>query len=152
MTTTDDSITIQALDGKDAKPASIATYKDHRMAMCFAVLGTKLPGIVIEDIDCVEKTYPMFWEDLDMIYSGDIVLGNKHLLLTGMRSTGKSMYGKKLARRLNRKFVDLDTEIEEEQGMKIDEMVKEHGWGYFRNVEQENLFKDLQKNMICRLF
>lgn len=46
-------------------PAAIDTYDDHRMAMSFAVAGLKLPGVVIRNPGCVEKTYPQFFEDLD---------------------------------------------------------------------------------------
>lgn len=45
----------------------IDTYDDHRMAMCFAVLGTKVPGLKIKNPECVSKTYPHFWEDLKKI-------------------------------------------------------------------------------------
>lgn len=50
------------------KPVSIDTYDDHRMAMSFAVLGSKLGNVVINDPNCVEKTYPHFWEDLSKFY------------------------------------------------------------------------------------
>lgn len=46
------------------RPASIATYDDHRMAMAFALVGLKASGVVIEDPGCVAKTYPRFWDDL----------------------------------------------------------------------------------------
>ena len=42
----------------------IETYHDHRMAMSFAVLGTRLGNLNILDPDVVGKTYPRFWEDL----------------------------------------------------------------------------------------
>lgn len=42
----------------------VATYGDHRMAMAFALAGVRWPGIVIDDPDCVAKTYPGFWHDL----------------------------------------------------------------------------------------
>ncbi len=42
----------------------IETYQDHRMAMSFAVLGTRLGNLNILDPDVVGKTYPRFWEDL----------------------------------------------------------------------------------------
>ncbi|MGH2469150.1 MAG: 3-phosphoshikimate 1-carboxyvinyltransferase, partial [Chloroflexota bacterium] len=44
-------------------PAPIATYGDHRMAMAFAALAARVPGIVIDDPGCVSKTYPGFWQD-----------------------------------------------------------------------------------------
>lgn len=42
----------------------VETYHDHRMAMSFAVLGTRLGNLNILDPDVVGKTYPRFWEDL----------------------------------------------------------------------------------------
>ncbi len=44
--------------------AEIETYNDHRMAMCFAVLGLKVPGIKIKNPDCVKKTFPNFFQKL----------------------------------------------------------------------------------------
>jgi len=46
-------------------PAEICTYDDHRMAMSFALIGTRIEGIVIQDPDCVNKTFPKFFETLD---------------------------------------------------------------------------------------
>ena len=53
-------------------PTAIDTYDDHRMAMSFAIAGTKIPGIVIKDAECVSKTYPGFFEDLGRIGMGDV--------------------------------------------------------------------------------
>jgi 3-phosphoshikimate 1-carboxyvinyltransferase len=44
--------------------AEIETYDDHRMAMCFAVLGLKVPGIKIRNPSCVKKTFPNFFQKL----------------------------------------------------------------------------------------
>ena len=41
--------------------AEISTYKDHRIAMSFAIAGLKVPGIFIKDEKCVEKSFPDFW-------------------------------------------------------------------------------------------
>jgi 3-phosphoshikimate 1-carboxyvinyltransferase len=46
------------------RPARVRTYDDHRMAMSFALLGLRVPGIEIEDPDCVAKTFPGYWETL----------------------------------------------------------------------------------------
>jgi 3-phosphoshikimate 1-carboxyvinyltransferase len=45
--------------------ARIETYDDHRMAMSFAVLGLRVPGMSIADPECVAKTFPDFFEVLD---------------------------------------------------------------------------------------
>lgn len=42
--------------------AEIETYDDHRMAMCFAILGLKVPGIKIKNPACVKKTFPNFFQ------------------------------------------------------------------------------------------
>jgi len=44
--------------------AEIETYKDHRMAMSFAVVGVAAPNILIQDPDCVAKSFPGFFEQL----------------------------------------------------------------------------------------
>ena len=46
---------------------TVATYDDHRMAMSFALLGLRVPGIVIADPGCTSKTYPHFFDDLDQL-------------------------------------------------------------------------------------
>ncbi|HEX7869660.1 MAG TPA: 3-phosphoshikimate 1-carboxyvinyltransferase, partial [Chryseobacterium sp.] len=45
---------------------SIKTYQDHRMAMSFAPFCL-VKDLNIEDENVVEKSYPMFWEDLKII-------------------------------------------------------------------------------------
>jgi 3-phosphoshikimate 1-carboxyvinyltransferase len=47
------------------KPADIDTYDDHRMAMSFALAGTKSAGVRINDPKCVNKTYPGYFADLE---------------------------------------------------------------------------------------
>ncbi len=43
---------------------TVDTYNDHRMAMSLALVGLKVPGVVIRNPGCVAKTYPGFWQDL----------------------------------------------------------------------------------------
>ena len=44
---------------------AVDTYNDHRMAMSLALVGLRVPGVVITDPGCVAKTYPGFWQDLE---------------------------------------------------------------------------------------
>jgi 3-phosphoshikimate 1-carboxyvinyltransferase len=46
------------------QPTLVETYDDHRMAMSFALLGLRVPGIEIADPGCVAKTFPGYWEAL----------------------------------------------------------------------------------------
>ena len=61
-----DNLTVEPPE-KSLHPASIATYDDHRMAMSFAIAGTRSAGVRIEDPACVNKTYPSFFEDLQKL-------------------------------------------------------------------------------------
>ena len=52
---------------KSIQPATIKTYNDHRMAMAFSLIGLRVPGITIENVDCVSKTFPDFFEVLETL-------------------------------------------------------------------------------------
>lgn len=47
--------------------ARLATYDDHRMAMSFALVGLMVPGVEILDPGCVAKTFPDYFETLDLL-------------------------------------------------------------------------------------
>jgi 3-phosphoshikimate 1-carboxyvinyltransferase len=49
------------------KGCAVDTYNDHRMAMSLALIGLKVPGVVIRNPGCVAKTYPGFWQDLERL-------------------------------------------------------------------------------------
>jgi 3-phosphoshikimate 1-carboxyvinyltransferase len=48
-------------------PASVSTYNDHRMAMAFALIGSRIPGIRIENPGCVSKTFPNYFSVLETL-------------------------------------------------------------------------------------
>ncbi|MEO8508606.1 MAG: 3-phosphoshikimate 1-carboxyvinyltransferase [Betaproteobacteria bacterium] len=50
-------------------PATIATYDDHRMAMCFALAALAGVPVTIDDPGCVRKTFPEFFGELGRILS-----------------------------------------------------------------------------------
>ncbi|MCZ6602307.1 MAG: 3-phosphoshikimate 1-carboxyvinyltransferase, partial [Planctomycetota bacterium] len=49
------------------KSAEIETYGDHRMAMSFALLGLRVPGIRIRDPGVVSKSFPDFFDHLEKL-------------------------------------------------------------------------------------
>ena len=56
------------IEGGYPHRAEIETYKDHRMAMSFALAGLRIPGIFIMDEMCVEKSFPEFWKRFDTLF------------------------------------------------------------------------------------
>jgi 3-phosphoshikimate 1-carboxyvinyltransferase len=56
------------INGGTHRGAVIETYDDHRMAMCFAIAGLKVPGIGILDEMCVKKSFPNYWEVFEGMY------------------------------------------------------------------------------------
>jgi 3-phosphoshikimate 1-carboxyvinyltransferase len=53
-----------------SKPVTIDPEGDHRIAMSMALVGLRRPGITIGDPAVVEKSYPNFWADLDLLMAG----------------------------------------------------------------------------------
>jgi len=49
------------------REATIDTYDDHRMAMCFALAACGGVPVHIRDPKCVAKTYPDFFDELAAI-------------------------------------------------------------------------------------
>jgi 3-phosphoshikimate 1-carboxyvinyltransferase len=67
-------------DGLTIHPAelhggTVQTYGDHRMAMSFALLGLRVPGIRIADPGCVAKTFPDYFERFAALYPRDHAVG-----------------------------------------------------------------------------
>lgn len=73
---------------------------------------------------------------IDQVYQ-DIQADIRNLVLIGMPSCGKSLLGKQLADRLNRKFVDIDAVISERTGMVIADIFEQKGEDYFRMLEHD---------------
>ncbi len=72
-----------------------------------------------------------------------------NIILIGFMGTGKSVIGRRLARKLNYRFVDTDSEIEEITGKTINKIFRQDGEIRFRS-EEKLLLKRLadQKNMV----
>jgi 3-phosphoshikimate 1-carboxyvinyltransferase len=64
---TGDTLTVQPgpLHG-----AEIETYNDHRVAMCFGMLGLRVPGMRLRNPACVAKTFPNFFAKLAALGAG----------------------------------------------------------------------------------
>ncbi len=54
------------IDGRTTTggPATLDTYHDHRLAMAFAAVAARLPGVTINQPGCVAKTFHGFWDAL----------------------------------------------------------------------------------------
>ena len=64
VTETGDTLDIVPASAAALGDATIKTYHDHRMAMCFATLALSVGGIKLEDPCCVRKTVPSFFQIL----------------------------------------------------------------------------------------
>lgn len=116
--------------------AIIETYNDHRMAMCFGVVGSKIANIKITNPQCVSKTYPNFWKDLSKLgVKNKPIKSKQNIILAGLRGTGKSTLGKSLAKKLHWDFIDTDILIEQQTNQKIAQIIEHKGWDYFRRLE-----------------
>jgi 3-phosphoshikimate 1-carboxyvinyltransferase len=102
-----DWLRIQPLPSAHCKPASIHTYDDHRIAMCFSLAAfnpAKLP-VRIEDPKCVGKTFPDYFETLFAVAEaapGAIPV----LCVDGPTASGKGTLASTLAAQLGYHFLD----------------------------------------------
>lgn len=72
-----------------------------------------------------------------------------NIALIGYRGTGKSAVAQILAIQTEMTVVSLDEQIVKEAKMSIPKIVEQHGWDYFRDIEQQITQKyALQKNLI----
>ena len=64
-----DAITVYGNSKYELKnQVEIETYNDHRIAMCFAILGAKTGHIKINNANVVNKSFPNFWKEFEKIY------------------------------------------------------------------------------------
>lgn len=56
-----------AVTGSSLQGAQVETYDDHRMAMCLALIGAKVSGVVINNAQVVSKSFPDYFDKLASI-------------------------------------------------------------------------------------
>ena len=73
-------------------------------------------------------------------------MGKRKLIcLTGFMGCGKTTIGRRLARQVGCNFADLDTQIEERAGLRINEIFAQKGETAFRDLEHELLSENLER-------
>ena len=102
-----DFIRIHPLPATQWKAASIHTYDDHRVAMCFSLAAfnpARLP-VRILDPKCVAKTFPDYFEALFSVATP--VPGRVPVLcVDGPTASGKGTLAARLAQRLGYHYLD----------------------------------------------
>lgn len=59
---------IMKIRGGDIQPSEVFSHDDHRIAMSLAISALRCQGqVTIQNAECVEKSYPTFFEDLESI-------------------------------------------------------------------------------------
>jgi 3-phosphoshikimate 1-carboxyvinyltransferase len=92
---------------QDWKAASIHTYDDHRVAMCFSLAAfnpARLP-VRIEDPKCVAKTFPGYFETLFSV-AGVSEERIPVICIDGPTASGKGTVAAAVAQRLGYRFLD----------------------------------------------
>lgn len=117
-------------------------HDDHRMVMCFTILGLLRGHTSVKHADCVAKSYPEFFAELDRI-----LLLPRPIVIVGMRGAGKSSLARRLAKRLGLRTLDSDHCFVEKYGP-IRDFVTKHGWTVFREREAEIIATCLKPGVV----
>ena len=148
---------------KLVSPANgVKCYDDHRVAMSFSVLALAVsqPTLILEK-ECTGKTWPGWWDTLANRFKVQLqgeeveeqILTNgfhhtterRSIFLIGMRGAGKTTSGRWVAKGLNMKLMDLDTEMELREKETIPNIVRGQGWDAFRKIELKLLKSVMQE-------
>lgn len=141
----EDGLFIRGRRPKLAKSTILDPHDDHRMAMCFGILGSLISGISINNPACVSKSYPHFFEDLASLHHA-----TRPVAVIGMRGAGKSNLARRVASRLKLQFIDTDKEVERMHG-KISDLVAAQGWPKFRELEAQAIETSLKPGAVIAL-
>ncbi len=100
-----DFIRIHPLATGDWRAASIRTYDDHRVAMCFSLAAFNPAGVAVRILDpqCVAKTFPDYFETL---FSVAQALKVPVICVDGPTASGKGTLAAELAHRLGWHYLD----------------------------------------------
>lgn len=92
-----------------------------------------------------ENIYTVFDKKIDInITKLELIKKNYNIVLVGMPGSGKTVIGKKLAEKLDMRFLDTDTLIEEKaDNKKVMDIIKNDGQKVFRALEK-NQIKSLE--------
>ena len=94
-----------SVTGGGHQNATVETYDDHRMAMAFSLVGLTDGPVTISDPDCVQKTFPGYWDMLEQLRS-EARQKPKVLAIDGPAGSGKSTIAKLLASKLEIPHLD----------------------------------------------
>lgn len=142
----------------------IHCYDDHRIAMSFSVLSFASSNpMLLDDRECVSKTWPGWWGTLSHVFKVPLqgldmegtsltplqrrgVKADRSIFFVGMRGAGKTTAGRWAETVLRGwEFTDLDEWIEEDNNMSVKDIVKQHGWKHFRELERAMLDSQMKK-------
>jgi 3-phosphoshikimate 1-carboxyvinyltransferase len=113
------------------KAASIHTYDDHRIAMCFSLAAFNPAGLAvrIEDPQCVAKTFPDYFEALFGLSHATAV---PVICIDGPTASGKGTLASRVAQSLGYHYLDsgalyrVTAYAALQQGLSLDEAHEKH--------------------------
>jgi 3-phosphoshikimate 1-carboxyvinyltransferase len=100
-----DFIRVHPLAGPDWRAASIRTYDDHRVAMCFSLAAFNPAGVPVRILEphCVAKTFPDYFETL---FSVAKAIEVPVICIDGPTASGKGTLTIEVARSLGYHYLD----------------------------------------------
>ena len=76
----------------------------------------------------------------------------KNLVLLGMMAVGKTTLGKIVAKKQKMEFIDIDSNIEKKNSMRIVEIFEKKGEKFFREEEEKEVLESMKKKKLRNCF
>jgi shikimate kinase len=131
--------------GKPLRSAIVDPDNDHRVAMAFALAGLMSPGISIANPECVARSHPGFWDDLERVRTQ-----RRCIAVVGMRGAGKSTFARAFAAATECGLREIDDRLIEGLGP-IEVSMATYGWTALRKREERLVGAALAPNGIVSL-
>lgn len=91
----------------------------------------------------LSRCSPQLLQEVNLMLSRQLDASPKKIALIGLRGAGKTTIGKKVAKRLKWKFIELDEKIEKTAGLTLQNIFEVQGEDYYRSLEKQTLMEFL---------
>lgn len=100
-------------------------------------------SLYVSTLTLLSRCSPQLLQEVNLMLSRQLDASPNKIALVGLRGAGKTTIGKKVAKRLKWKFIELDEKIEKTAGLTLQNIFEVQGEDYYRSLEKQTLMEFL---------